>query len=180
LFNLVVLLFKIGRGSLLIEKLQDVQRRLALGVTNLDEARNTVDLILNGFELNIAVQREIIEVLTNIDDMKSDIDKLHLELRAAEKVVVDGAEGVAAKEAIMRSMKVRAENIRSIRRKISAANIKLERKLGFYKGMSRDLVVDIQKIHDEITYRFQEAEGMIDRLYEAIMPSETSRMYPKA
>lgn len=176
IFGLSVLMLIFSRSkpiSMLLLQLDDIRRNLSLGQIDLNRAKQQIDLIIHGLTLSNILQSNINDILVPLNTMQNIYEKYDSELRLIEKLIDTPTENlnkedITTVDAILRSLTERQNEILSAKQGLLKNKAKLDRRIGFFYGMSKDIAPDIENLFEEINKENKKLINIVENAFDRL------------
>lgn len=167
--SLLVLIYSHSKPiSRLLLQLDDIRQKLSLGQIDLNRAKQQIDLIIHGLTLSDILQSNINDILVSLNTMQNIYEKYDSELRLIEKFIDIPTEKLNKEEkttvdAVLRSLIERTNEILSAKQSLLKNKTKLDRRISFFYGMSKDIAPDIENLFEEIDKEIEKRNNIVER-----------------
>lgn len=167
--SLLVLIYPHSKPiSRLLLQLDDIRQKLSLGQIDLNRAKQQIDLIIHGLTLSDILQSNINDILVSLNTMQNIYEKYDSELRLIEKFIDIPTEKLNKEEkttvdAVLRSLIERRNEILSAKQSLLKNKTKLDRRISFFYGMSKDIAPDIENLFEEIDKEIEKCNNIVER-----------------
>lgn len=167
---LILFLFHFKPNPTLLLQLDDIRQRLSLGQIKQDIAKQQIDLIIHGLTLSTILQSKINEIFVILKTMQNTTNKFHSELAIIDKFVKTSSEKLdddnfsTASEALKALSEMQKE-LASQNQMVRNKYLKLDRKIMFFYGMTKDKIFDIGNILKSINAEVDK----VDKLYNTAL-----------
>jgi hypothetical protein len=172
--SLLVLIFSHSKPSpVLLLELDYIRRKLSLGEIDLNRAKQQIDLIIHGLKLNDVLQLQMNNVLVSLKNIQNIYEKCDSELRIIENFINTPSEkwnkeDKTTVDAVSRSLFERQNEIISAQQTLCKNKAKLDRRIVFFYGMSKDIAPDIKNLFVEIDKEDQKLNNIIEKYLDRI------------
>lgn len=169
--SLLILIFSRSKPiSILLLELDDIRRRLSLGQIDLNRAKQQTDLIIHGLTLSDILQSKINDVLVPLNTMQNIYEKYDLELSIIEKFIDIPTEKLNKEDkttldAVLRSLFERQNEILSAKQTLLKNKGKLDRRITFFYGMSKDIAPDIENLFEEVNKENEKLNNITEKAF---------------
>jgi len=170
---LILILFRSKTSSILLLQLDDIRRKLSLGQIDLNRAKQQIDLIVHGLAFSDILQSKINDVLVPLYTMQNIYEKYDSELKIIEKFIGTPSEKLNKEDkttvdAILRSLFERQNEIKSETQTLLKNKAKLDRRISFFYGMSKDVAQDIEKLTKEIDKETEKLNNFVQKAFDRL------------
>lgn len=169
--SVLMLIFSCSKPiSRLLLQLDDIRRKLSLGQIDLNRAKQQIDLIIHGLTLSDILQSNINDILVSLNTMRNIYEKYDSELRLIEKFIDTPIENLNKEDkttvdAILRSLTERQNEILSAKESLLKNKAKLDRRISFFYGMSKDIAPDIENLFEEIDKENEKLNNIVEKAF---------------